>query len=298
MKYIIFSYNDDLELARNIAAKLNSILGDVVFRRFPDNETYVRINTDVQNKKIILVCSLNQPDTKLLSIIFFAATAKQLGAKSVGLIAPYLAYMRQDIQFQAGEAINSRLFASLLSQHIDWLITIDPHLHRHKTLAEIYTIPVFVLHAAVLIAQWIKNNIKNAVLIGPDEESKQWVTKVAELAAVPSIVLKKIRHGDREVEISVPNVDKYQRHTPVLVDDIISTGKTMIETAHHLHHAGMQPVVCIGIHAVFVGHSYSDLLHEHVAKIITCNTIKHITNKIDVSELIAIKIKGFLSEKY
>lgn len=287
MDHIIFYLPSDEQLAKKVAEKLKFDLGQAVFRRFPDKETFVQIKTEVKNKNIILFGGLNNPDEKFIPIAFFAETTRRLGAKSVGLIAPYLGYLRQDKEFHSGEAINSRIFASMLSPHIDWLVTIDPHLHRHHALSEIYTIPAHVLHAESLIAVWIKNNINQPVLIGPDEESKQWVSGVAQLASAPYIVLEKMRHGDRKVEISVPEINEYKSHTPVLVDDIISTARTMIETVRHLDHAGMSPTVCIGVHAIFVNSSYQELLQEKVAKVVTCNTIQHKSNVIDIGELIA-----------
>lgn len=286
MGSIVFYLPSDEHLARKVAEKLKLDLGQAIFRRFPDKEAFVQIGTEVKNKNVILFGGLNDPDEKFIPIVFFAETARRLGAKSIGLVAPYLGYLRQDKEFHPGEAVNSRIFASMLSSYIDWLVTIDPHLHRHHALSEVYTVKAEVLHAERLIAAWIKNNIDQPVLIGPDEESKQWVSKVAQLASAPYIVLEKIRHGDREVEISVPKVKEYKNHTPVLVDDIISTARTMIETVRHLDRAGMNPTICIGVHAIFVNGSYQELLQEKVAQVITCNTIQHESNMIDVSELI------------
>jgi ribose-phosphate pyrophosphokinase len=227
-----------------------------------------------------------------MTIMFFAQTAKELGAKSVDLIAPYLGYMRQDKRFHEGEAITSNIFAAFLSQHFDNLITVDPHLHRHKAMNEIYTIPAKVVHAADAIADWIKDHVENPVLIGPDEESDQWVSDVAQRAGAAYTVLTKTRHGDKDVEVSVPDVDQYKDHTPVLVDDIISTARTMIAAAGHLKEAGMKPPVCIGVHAVFAGDGYEALQQAGAGKIVTCNTIPHETNDIDLSRLLAANLKG------
>ena len=133
-------------------------------------------------------------------------------------------------------------------------------------------------------------NVKNPVLIGPDSESKQWVSKVAKDAGASFIVLEKTRLGDKKVRISLPQVDAYKNHTPVLIDDIISTAGTMIETTAHLKKAGMKPPVCIGIHAVFAGNAYQDLLNAGVEDIITCNTIPHKSNRIDISKSTAVAI--------
>ena len=108
----------------------------------------------------------------------------------VGLVAPYLAYMRQDRRFKPGEAVTSREVAQLLSGAFDWLVTVDPHLHRYTSLAEIYRIPTHVTHAAPLISQWIKANVPRALVIGPDSESEQWVSAVASEAGAPFTVLR------------------------------------------------------------------------------------------------------------
>lgn len=291
MNTIIFYYPADEKLARNIAKVSGYSLGEAVFRQFPDKESHVKIITDVKSANVILVCSLNNPNEKIMPIIFFTQTAKRLGAKNIGLIAPYLCYLRQDKEFTQGEAISSKIFARLLSDQIDWLVTLDPHLHRHHTLGEIYTVPAFALHTAQLISEWIKVNVNKPVLVGPDEESKQWVKEVAGLFQAPFMVLQKIRRGDRDVEISAPDILEYKDHTPVLVDDIISTASTMIQTVRRLHDAGMMSTVCIGVHAIFANGSYQELLQEKVAKVITCNTIEHKSNLIDVSQLIVNFIK-------
>jgi ribose-phosphate pyrophosphokinase len=97
--------------------------------------------------------------------------------------------------------------------------------------------------------------------------------------------LEKTRISDEEVTISVPHVEKYKDHTPVLVDDIISTAHTMIETIHHLNKAGMKKPVCIGIHGIFAHNAYHDLMNAG-AQVVTCNTVPHESNRISIDEII------------
>lgn len=274
-------------LAASIAQKTAFPLGQLEMRRFPDGETYLRILTDVSEMSIILVGSLYHPDEKIIPIYLLTATLRANGAASVTLVVPYLAYMRQDKIFMKGEGLTAAYIATLLSSFLDGLITIDPHLHRIGHLEEVYTIPAIALQAYPLIAQWIKTNIPHPILIGPDSESEQWVCQVATAAQCPYIILQKKRKGDREVEISVPDTDKYKNHTPVLVDDIISTAHTMIETVYQLRKAGMEDPVCIGVHAIFAGTAYTDLIAAGVSKIHTCTTIPHPTNTIDISPLLS-----------
>lgn len=293
---IIFGFPGYEKITSSIAAQIKAVEGAITIRHFPDGESYVKIESDVTNQEVIVVCGLDNPNSKAMSLMFFAATAKELGAIKIGIITPYLGYMRQDIRFHDGEAITSNIFAKFLSNYFDWLITVDPHLHRYKSLDEIYSLQGIVVHATDIIAEWIKNNVTQPVLIGPDEESEQWVADVAKKAGAPFTVLKKIRHGDKDVEVSVPEVEKYKNNTPVLVDDIISTARTMIETIKHLHNARMKPAICIGIHAVFASGAYEDLLNSGIERIITCNTIAHPSNNIDISNIIAVAYANNIKE--
>lgn len=297
MDTIILALPNNEQLAADLAKQLDTNIGKVTIRHFPDGESYIRILDNVKDKKVVLVCSLHQPDEKLLPLYFLSNVAKDLGAKCTCLVAPYLAYMRQDKIFHEGEGITSHYFAKLISQFADSLITVDPHLHRIQSLGEIYSITNEVVHAANHISEWIKNNIENPVLVGPDSESEQWVSEVAKNANAPFMVLEKTRHGDRNVEVSIPQVEQFKHHTPVLVDDIISTARTMIETVRHLKSAGMQPPVCIGVHAVFADNAYQDLIAAGTSQVVTCNTIPHESNAIDLSDLYLDFIESFDKEK-
>ena len=294
MKPMILSLFDQHPLMTSIAEQLDYEVGEVILHNFPDEETYVKFQDSLQDKDVIILNSLDRPDPKILPLLFVAETAKALGAKRVGLCAPYLAYMRQDKQFKPGEGITSEYFAALISRYFDWLVTVDPHLHRRHSLSEIYSIPNAVLHAAPQISQWIAAQIKKPVLIGPDSESEQWVREVAKAAKAPYLILEKIRHGDREVEVSSPAIQGYLDHTPVLIDDIISTAQTMIETVNHLKAAKMKSPVCIGVHAVFAGEAYNALLKSGVEHVVTCNTIAHPSNKINLCATLVSEIQQLI----
>ncbi|MEY3443003.1 MAG: hypothetical protein RLZZ519_1284 [Bacteroidota bacterium] len=287
MKRFVYSMPGNEALGANIAAGCSATLGQFKDHRFPDGEALVQVTDDVRGAEAIVVCTLHLPNEKLLSLLFLCRLVKDLGAAKITLVAPYLSYMRQDKQFHPGEAVTSEYFAQLLSSFVDRLVTIDPHLHRKHAMSELYTVPAVALHAAELISTYIREHVENPLIVGPDSESEQWVSAVATQANAPFIVLEKTRFGDEDVRVTVPQVELYQNHTPVLVDDIISTARTMIETVQHILHAGMRPPICIGVHAVFAGEAYSKLLEAGVAKVVTCNTIAHPSNGIDVSGLIS-----------
>jgi ribose-phosphate pyrophosphokinase len=213
----------------------------------------------------------------------------------VGLVAPYLAYMRQDRRFREGEALTSTSFAKLISAKFDWLLTVDPHLHRHHSLAEIYSIPTEVVHAAPLLAQWTQSHVANPVIVGPDEESEQWAREVAEAVPCPYFVLQKVRQGDRKVIVSpVADMNRLAGRTPVLVDDIVSSAVTMSETVRQWTAAGLEPPVCVGVHAVLAPGAIETLGAAGAKLIVTTNTISHDSNQIDVAPILVPGLRRLL----
>jgi ribose-phosphate pyrophosphokinase len=289
---IVFPGNESL--GERLARSISSEQAPLTVRRFPDEETYLRLDTPCRDRDVIVIASLDRPDGKILPLLFLADLVRELGAKRLIFVAPYLAYMRQDTRFNPGEAITSRSFAALLSSRADTLVTIDPHLHRYGNLSELYPIETRSIHSAPLVADWIRDNIGRPLLVGPDSESEQWVADIASRASAPYVVLEKVRLGDREVTVSVPDVDRWPDRRPVLVDDIISSAQTMIETVVRLRHADLAAPVCVAVHAVFAKDAYESLASAGAERIVTTNTIPHASNAIDVSESVGATLLELL----
>jgi ribose-phosphate pyrophosphokinase len=276
-------------LAKDIAGRLSADLAELETRRFPDGESYVRLRSDVRGRELVIVCTLVRPDEQFLPLVFAARTARERGATGLTLVAPYLAYMRQDKTFHEGEAVTSAHFAALLSTEFDRLITIDPHLHRHKALAEIYAIPALALHAAPLLADWIKANVADPLIVGPDEESEQWAAAIA--AGAPSVVLRKTRSGDRQVAIDFPDLSPWDGRQPVLVDDIASSGRTLIETCQGLTARGFAKPICVVVHPLFAQGSFK-VLSGVAGRVVSTDTVPHESNAISVAGLLARGLRG------
>src|SRR5574337_291684 len=135
---VLFSLTNNEALIQTLSSQLTLEIGHLEIRNFPDGENYIRIGSNVKNQDVLLVCSLEHPNDKILSLMFIAKTLKELGANNIYLVAPYLPYMRQDKRFHDGEAVTAKLFAHYLSSFLDGLITVDPHLHRIHHLSDIY----------------------------------------------------------------------------------------------------------------------------------------------------------------
>jgi ribose-phosphate pyrophosphokinase len=282
--------------AAQLAQRLGITLVVPEVRRFPDGELYVRIEQDLAGQDAILSGSLYpDPAERFMTVAFLAATARERGARKVGLVAPYLAFMRQDSVFKAGEGVTSKYFAELVSRTVDWLVTVDPHLHRHNSLDGLYSIPTAIARAAPMIATWIKAEVPHPFLIGPDAESVQWVSAVAEGCGAPFVILEKTRRGDRDVSVSAPPSGGWNGHTPIVIDDIVSTGKTMIAATRQLRAAGSAAPMCVAIHAVFADSLLEELTSAGAAGLVTCDTIAHASNRICVVEPLADATRRYLS---
>ncbi|MBW7923952.1 MAG: ribose-phosphate pyrophosphokinase [Burkholderiaceae bacterium] len=275
------------ELARVIGAER----GSATIRRFPDGESYVRIESSVQDRRVLVVCTLDRPDAKLVPLLLLAAAAHDNAALDVGLVAPYLPYMRQDRRFHPGETISARHVANWISSAFDWIVTVDPHLHRIERLSQVYPIPTRVVHSAPAVAAWLRENVRQPLLVGPDSESEQWVADIANRIDAPFVVLQKTRRGDREVEVSVPDIGRWRGHTPVLVDDIVSTARTMVAALEHLRAAGAPAPVCVVVHAIFAGEALLELRLAGAADVVSCDTVPHLSNRIPLTGAIAEQIR-------
>ena len=282
MEPLVVATAGETSWAEELAARLDAERAQLEQRRFPDGETYLRIDSEVEGREVLVVASLENPNRKVVPLLFAAETARELGAKRVGLVAPYLPYMRQDARFRPGEVVASRCFGRLVTPYFDWMVTVEPHLHRHGDLEELYSLPTQVVRVAEPIAAWIGARTERPVLVGPDEESAQWVAPVAELGGFPMVILEKVRRGDYDVEIGEVESVQWSDRQPVLIDDIISTGGTMLEAVSHLAARDLPPPICIGIHGLFVGDALARLESAPIAEVVTCNTVAHGTNDIDV----------------
>ena len=284
-------------LAIDIATALGARLGRLDWRRFPDGESLLAVDERLAGADVVLLACLRDPDRSALALRFAAATAREFGASRVGLLAPYLPYMRQDVRFRPGEAVNAPLYAQFIGESFDWLVTSDPHLHRIASLDRIYRIPTRVVEAAPEIARWIRAKVPNAIVIGPDSESLQWVGRIGELADLPFQVLTKVRHGDREVEVSLPDAAAAAGRTPVVVDDIASSGMTMVATLRHLAALGLPPATCVVTHALFADDACERMQAAGAARIASTDTLPHPSNAIGLAAALAVAAAGMMDAK-
>lgn len=277
----LLCFDDEQAIARRAADAAGLALAVVQRHRFPDGELRLRL-PEVLPPRVVLWRGLQQPNEKLVELLLTARTARQLGARHLTLVTPYLAYMRQDMAFNPGEAVSQRIVGAFLADLFDAVVTVDPHLHRVATLEE--AIPVrdaIVLSGAPLLADHIATQRQDVLLVGPDEESLQWVAQAAQRHGWHSGVCRKTRHGDREVDIELPDLPITGRAI-VLMDDVASSGHTVAQAARGLLRAGAASVDVAVTHALFAAGAVELLRAAGVDQVWSTDCIPHASNAVSI----------------
>lgn len=289
--HIVAGFSENSDFCRRLAKALKVDFLEITHKRFPDGENYIRFEKDIKGKKIILV-DFMKDDADILRTIFALKTSRALGTKKNILVAPYMPYMRQDKMFNPGECVTNKIIADLLNPIVDSLYTVDAHIHRIKSLKDIFRCKATNIESLDVISDYIKKNFKNNVIIGPDAESRQWVDKICKMTGEEGIVLIKERYSSHKVEIQIKESEKDKvRGKDVLVfDDIISSGTTMFKIIKILRKAKVKKINIVCVHGIFAEGSY-ERLDKLADKIVSSNTITHKSNKIDLLPSIAEFLK-------
>ena len=283
---LLLYFEEEKDQAKQIATAACMALASISHQRFPDGELKLRL-PDTLPQQVTLLRSLHHPNEKLFELLLVARTARTLGAKHLTLVAPYLAYMRQDIAFQPGEAISQHIMGRFLADLFDAIITVDPHLHRITTLQEAVPVPhAIVLSGAPLLADLIALHRRQPLLVGPDEESAQWISQAAQRHGFNFAVCRKTRHGDRSVDVTLPQAD-FAGRAVVLHDDIASSDHTLAKVARLLRAAGAATVDVAITHALFADGAINLIKDAGVSNIWSTDCIPHPSNAVSMAPLIA-----------
>lgn len=287
---MLLYFEDEAVMAARLAPAAGLTPVPIERHRFPDGELKLRLPPQLP-ARVVLLRGLQQPNEKLVELLLVAGAARELGARHLTLVTPYLAYMRQDMAFSPGEVVSQRVVGGFLARLFDAVITVDPHLHRIATLGE--AIPVadpVVLSGAPALADWIARERPGALLLGPDEEAAQWVEQAAARIGHDSAVCRKVRHGDREVTIALPEVELRGRSV-VILDDMASTGHTVAQAARLLLAAGAASVDVAVTHALFAEGAEQALHDAGVRAVWSTDCIPHASNVVAMAPQLALALR-------
>jgi ribose-phosphate pyrophosphokinase len=268
-------------IARNLANRLRQPLLRTIYKRFPDDEFYVRILDDITGQDVLIVQTA-YPDQRIVELLLIQDAIYDAGAKKITVILPYFGYSRQDKKFEGGEAISARAIAQHISFHADCVITVDPH---KEHILKFFTVPAYSCSAVSTIAHYLTGKNIDFVL-APDQGAKERAKVAAELINCEYDYLEKTRINETTVKITPKKLDARGKNV-VIIDDIISTGGTMANSIKELKKQGAKTVFVACTHGLFIGDAIKKLLAADCDEIISTDTIETDFSKVSVADCIA-----------
>jgi ribose-phosphate pyrophosphokinase len=278
--------------AERLAARLGVPLKVIDVHRFPDGE--LKVTVGPATATTLLYLPLDAPNEKIITLLFAVEALRRDGARRIVLAAPYLCYMRQDTAFRPGEAISQKVIGPLLARNVDRVVTVDAHLHRTHDIRDVFPgIEAEDLTAMTAIAEHLRGTLDaGTVVVGPDEESEQWIGALAGRLGLDHIVGHKTRAGDRSVTIRFDGSERLRGRPALLVDDVASSGGTLITCARTLTAAGAAAIDCVVTHALFPPAMLDDFRRAGIRSVRSTTSVPHPTNAVRLDSLLADALRN------
>jgi len=257
--------------AYRLARSLNATYVETEISKFPDGETHIRI-PKVDEEAIVLQSLCHNPDKYLMEFLIICDALWGKGCKHITGVLPYLAYARQDSEFTPGEAVSLLGVARVIEKFCDDVITVDMHLHRYKSIDEVFTQGKNVSAAGAVGKYLKKRDLKDPTVIGPDEESEQWARQISAEIGCEWDVFTKERLSPEEIRLMPKAADVGGRDV-VIFDDIISTGGTMAEAIRAVKKLGAKRVIAACTHAILAGTAQTKIFDAGAESIIASDTV-------------------------
>lgn len=295
--YVIIGGSTSQDLAAKVAEKLGENLCYVETKKFPDGERYLKINGNVEDEVTIIQSTGYPQDENILELLFLIKTVKDLGAKKVKVVMPYMGYARQEKRFNPGESVSARIVAELIeASGADEFITFNIH---EKCVLDFFNIPAKTLSAMPAIAEFIGNNDEKPLIVAPDKGAYPFAQEIAHLLDSECTYLSKVRLGPDKVETRIVdvrcdgsseetvNVDAVRGKKAVIIDDIIATGGTIVNAINILKQHGAESVDVCCVHPILVNGATARIYNAGAASIISTNSISSDTSRVSLADIIA-----------
>ncbi|MDR3074959.1 MAG: ribose-phosphate diphosphokinase [Candidatus Methanoplasma sp.] len=278
---IIVGGSSSKDLAKELSNALGCAYVQAATTRFPDGECYTRIDNESMNDDVVIVQN-TYPDSNLIEMFLLQDAVKKLGAKRMTLVIPYFGYARQDRVFRPGEPESAKVMTKHLGMMCDRVFTVDIH---KESILDYFECPHRDLKAAHAIADHFKGKNIDLVL-SPDVGAKDRAKAVGERMDVPYDHLEKVRLSGSDVRISPAKMDCVGKNV-LIVDDMISTGGTIVAAKQALREAGARSVSVACTHGLFVNNALERLTGNALEAVLCCNTLENEVSHISVAGIIS-----------
>ncbi len=278
------------KLAARVAKSLRCQFVNPEVKRFPDGESYVRADHDFKGEHAIVIQSTCYPQNdNFIELFLLLDAAKDMGAKRVTAVVPYFGYARQDKRFKPGEAISVRTVCKLIERAgADDIFTMD--IHEEEIIAN-FAIPAYNLTAMSLIGRHLERlDLHDPVVLAPDQGALRHAKRAAAEFMADYDYLHKTRRTPTKVTVRPKRLDVSKRDV-VIVDDIISTGGTIIEAVKTLKRQRARKIYAACTHPVLAENALQKIMAAGARKVFATDTIEHKTSVISVAPVIAEAIR-------
>ncbi|MCI5867337.1 MAG: ribose-phosphate diphosphokinase [Methanosphaera sp.] len=279
-------------LAAEVAKQLDEKLCTVEIKKFPDGEKYFRIKDEIpEDEKVVIIQSTGYPqDENMMELFFILDTLSDMNIEDITVVSPYLGYSRQERRFKEVECISAKATAKLIqSMGVKHLISINLH---EESICDLYDIPVDNLSAMPSIAEYIRNNHddKKPVILAPDKGAENFAKEIAEILDTDYDYLEKVRLSPEVVKTKTKSISVENRSV-IIVDDIISTGGTIVNAIDILKKQGAKKVDVVCVHPVLVGDAILKISAAGASSVKATNTLISEVASISVGKTIADHLK-------
>ena len=289
----IFAGSSNPTLAKLVSQKSRISLGDIELGSFSDGEIDVWVKNDVNNSDVfILQSNSTSVNNHIVELALIADALKRSGAHKITAVVPYFGYSRKEKQSRPGEPISAKVVADLItSSGINKIICLDLHA---DAIVGFFNVPVIYLSALETLSHRIKKEkLSSPVVVAPDVGGVKRARNFATYLNAPLAVIEKHRQMDKRDTIEVLSITgELMGDTAIIVDDIISTGGTIIESAQTLKKKGVKKIIVCAIHGVFAGNAVKNLKESPIDKIfatdsVASNVKSSKIERVTISDLIA-----------
>lgn len=272
-------------VAEDLSKEINAPLVNIIEKRFPDDEFYLRIMDDISGEHVIIV-QTTYPDPNIVELFLLQNAVEEAGAKEVSVVIPYFGYARQDTKFQDGEPISAKAMADLISLNADRVITVDPH---KEYILDFFSTSAFSCSAVPELAKYLKK--KNIdMILAPDKGALDRAKKASKIIGCEFDYMEKTRIDGTTIEIKLKTLNAKNKNVAI-IDDIISTGGTMAKSIQELKKHGAKNVYVACTHGLFAGNAVKKLTQAGCSEIISTDTILGKFSKVKIAPCIAPFLK-------
>lgn len=299
---MIIGGSSSQDLAAHVARELGEELCYVETKKFPDGERYLRISKDIEDEVTVIQSTGYPQDENLMELLFIISNLKDLGAKKVRVVVPYLGYARQEKRFNPGETVSAKIVCELIQfAGADEFITFNVH---EECVLNFFDIPARNISAMPAIAEYLdkkffKKGGDKPLIIAPDKGAYGFAQEISEIIGCDCTYLTKVRLGPDKVETKIVdvrcdsesentvNVDSVKGMHAIIIDDIIATGGTIVNAINILKQYGASSVDVCCVHPILTNNGATRIYEAGAGKIIGTNSLSSDTSRVSIAKAIA-----------